>query len=176
MKVRYNLVDKIITKLSSKHPELQKAPVKLEKIVKRLGIDLVEKDFDHTMSGAAIIGAAKKIISINKNESPVRKRFTTAHELGHILLHYDQELTVDLKPIRLNRDSNSATGESWREVEANYFAASILMPSDLVEKYYTVFTAQYDDDDEVLSRLAKKFAVSVQAMSIRLAKLELFKF
>ncbi len=175
MKIRYNLIDRKIEKLILKHPELQKAPVRLEKLLKRLKIDLVEKHLS-SMSGAAIIKDSKKIISINKSESDVRKRFTMAHELGHILLHYDQELNIDLKPIRLNRDSNSTTGESWREVEANYFAASILMPANLVEQYYGVFVKKYEDDDELLTAMAKKFDVSVQAMGIRLAKLEFFSF
>lgn len=176
MKVRYSLVDKLIKSLSSKHPELTKPPVKIEKLVKRLSIELIEKDFDYAMSGAAIIDGDNRIISINKAESPVRKRFTVAHELGHILLHYDQELNVDLKPIRLNRDSSSSMGESWREVEANYFAASILMPTEQIERYYYSFIVQYEDDDLILEKLAKKFKVSIQAMSIRLAKLELIKF
>lgn len=176
MKARYNLIDKLTAKLLDKYPDCFKAPVKIERIIKRLGISLIEQDFDLTMSGAAIIDGNKKIISVNKNESASRKRFTIAHELGHILLHYDQELNVDLKPIRLNRDFNSGTGESWREIEANYFAATILMPSALVEEHYDRLTARLDDDDVLLGEIASKFGVSVQAMSIRLAKLELFKF
>src|SRR5690606_5579232 len=135
MKVRYSLIDRVVANLYSAHSELRKAPVRIEKILEKLDIDLVEKDFDHSMSGAAIIDGDKRIISINKSEASPRKRFTIAHEFGHIMLHYDQELNVDLKPIRLNRDSTSTTGESWREVEANYFAASILMPSTLVEEH-----------------------------------------
>lgn len=173
MRVRYGLIDKLISKLTSENPELHRAPVRIEKIIRKLGIELDERDFEYAMSGAAIIDAGRKIISINKKESDVRKRFTAAHELGHILLHYDQELNVDLKPIRLNRDLNSATGESWREIEANYFAASLLMPTDLLAKHHEKLVNAHEDDDEVLTALARKFEVSIQAMSIRLAKLEL---
>lgn len=176
MKVRYGLVDRLVEKLSKDYPLLNKAPVDIEKIVKRLGIDLIQKDFKKAMSGAAIVDADERIISINRKEPLNRKRFTIAHELGHILLHYDQELNVDLEPIRLNRDEKSTTGESWREIEANYFAACLLMPTELVRRYYSIFLKQCDDEDVVLESMSQKFQVSIQAMSIRLSKLGIISF
>lgn len=61
-------------------------------------------------------------IILNKNFSNDRKRFTIAHELGHILLH-------NHFPISSYRD---------KEAEANEFASEFLMPEDEIKNslYY----------------------------------------
>lgn len=63
------------------------------------------------------------IIIINKNFSNDRKRFTIAHELGHILMH----ITGDF-PIPKHRD------EKRKEIEANRFASEFLMPEEEIKK------------------------------------------
>ena len=59
------------------------------------------------------------VIIVNKNFSNDRKRFTIAHELGHILLHNE-----NLYPISSYRD---------KEKEANIFASEFLMPEDEIK-------------------------------------------
>ncbi|PHQ30184.1 helix-turn-helix domain-containing protein [Leeuwenhoekiella nanhaiensis] len=59
------------------------------------------------------------IIIINKNFPNDRKRFTLAHELGHILMHIWGDF-----PIPKHRD------EKTKEIEANRFAAEFLMPEE----------------------------------------------
>lgn len=49
------------------------------------------------------------------------------------------------------------------------------MPKALVEKYYEELFWKFDDEDVILEKLAKKFKVSMQAMSIRLSKLNLLR-
>ncbi|MBE7633322.1 XRE family transcriptional regulator [Tenacibaculum finnmarkense] len=58
------------------------------------------------------------VIVINRNFSNDRKRFTLAHELGHILMH----CTGDF-PNPMHRD------EKQKENEANRFASEFLMPA-----------------------------------------------
>lgn len=53
--------------------------------------------------------------------SPLRDRFTIAHELGHYFLHSRQGEI----PIRANRRGSEPT-----EWEANWFAAALLMPAE----------------------------------------------
>ncbi|MCU7492871.1 MAG: ImmA/IrrE family metallo-endopeptidase [Ignavibacteria bacterium] len=110
-------------------------------------------------------------ILVKNNDSPYRKRFTIAHELGHVFLHLAKDgdfvdnnldLFRDIEESDLN--SNDA---SFREVESNYFAACLLMPPDLVIQAYR--------DDKNLNSLANKFKVSESAMGIRLNKLGLLK-
>lgn len=67
------------------------------------------------------------------------------------------------------RNNNSSTGESYREIEANSFAAALLMPKKLLQKELINNTQKISDIK--IKSLAKKFEVSTQAMSIRLINL-----
>lgn len=62
------------------------------------------------------------VIVINKSFSNDRKRFTIAHELGHILLHNESNF-----PISQYRD------EKVKEKEANEFASEFLLPENDVK-------------------------------------------
>lgn len=62
------------------------------------------------------------VIIINKNFSNDRKRFTLAHELGHILMH----ITGDF-PTPTHRN------EKQKEIEANVFASEFLMPEEAIK-------------------------------------------
>jgi Zn-dependent peptidase ImmA (M78 family) len=172
--VRYSLVDKKIKELWELFPKLVKPPVNLKNLMSALDIKFEEKDFEGQLSGAAIFNGNEMIVTVNSNEPESRKRFTVAHEIGHLLLHADQALNIDIKPVNLNRDQNSTTGESWREVEANYFAASLLMPKDDVRNQF--FKWSELDEDLRLKKLAQRYEVSMQAMSVRLNTLGLISF
>lgn len=112
------------------------------------------------------------IIGVNSTHPVVRRRFTIAHELGHYLLHNDDihfDERIPLNPIGLRYGSTSTSADP-KEIEANAFAADLLMPLDLLknESIPSDFGA-----DEELARLAARFDVSVQAMTIRLTTLRL---
>ncbi|HSX43269.1 MAG TPA: ImmA/IrrE family metallo-endopeptidase [Candidatus Saccharimonadales bacterium] len=64
-------------------------------------------------------------IFLNKNISAKRKVFTLAHELGHHFLHEGRKLRVD------NLDYSKDDKDTQDETEANYFAASILVPQEI---------------------------------------------
>jgi Zn-dependent peptidase ImmA (M78 family) len=107
---------------------------------------------------------------VNQSDPPYRKRFTIAHELGHHFLHLlsDGEF-VDSK-VDLFRDSETDVSpesiEQRRpEIQANQFAAALLMPADLVKREYS--------PTPNLEELARKFNVSEAAMGFRLTKLGL---
>ena len=70
----------------------------------------------------------------------------------------------------LFRNSRSAKGEDPKEIEANNFAAELLMPQELLEKELSKGRIDLDDG-ESLEKLAKRFGVSVQALMIRLTAL-----
>lgn len=82
--------------------------------------------------------------------SPLRDRFTVAHELGHYFLHSDQ----GDQPIVAFRK-----GSTRIEWEANWFAAALLMPR--VE-----FKTVYDKTGD-LAVVAMKFGVSTDAARVR---------
>jgi Zn-dependent peptidase ImmA (M78 family) len=114
------------------------------------------------------------VIGVNESQADVRQRFTIAHEIGHMLLHADQPLIVDhgFALIGLRRD-DGAPGDQ-REIEANAFAAALLMPEKWVTAALRGRDVDLSDDAEIQS-LAKRFGVSQQAMMYRLMNLGLLK-
>lgn len=137
---------------------------KLKVIVEKLILDDNVSGFFALENGVAHIG-------YNDSHGKERKRFTIAHELAHFILHSkDRPLFID----KMYRNSNSSTGEDYREVEANAFAAALLMPKKLIEK-------ELGNNIQNITRakqksLASKFQVSEQAMNIRLINLDIINY
>ncbi len=155
--------------------KIKSIPIQVEKIARKLGLDVVSRDLGSNVSGVLYIQNGKGTIGFNPNESPVRRRFTIAHELGHFILHkINNDMFIDKKEFKLFRNEQSSTGEHRIEQEANAFAAALLMPKDLligeIKKYKMDLT---DDEDDSISKLAKKFEVSVLAMTYRIDNLNL---
>ena len=108
------------------------------------------------------------MIGINPHHAPVRQNFTTAHELGHLLLHDQEQLHIDHSfRVRL-RSGVSSEGTDEAEREANLFAASLLMPKEFLEA--DLHDEEYVDlfDDDFLHGLARRYGVSAQALVNRL--------
>lgn len=99
------------------------------------------------------------ICAYNKDEAQVRQRFTQAHELGHVLLKHVNESN------RKMRDHNFRPGTDKLEMEANAFAAELLMP----EQYMEAMTRKTPD----ISQLADQLGVSMTALRYRLRNLGL---
>ena len=113
------------------------------------------------------MGSNQAIIGVNKDHAPVRQRFTIGHEIGHLLLHDHDEVHVD-RDFRVRmRSGASSQGTDRDEMEANRFAAELLMPLRLLRD--DVESCEFDltDDDELRS-LARRYGVSSQALAIRL--------
>lgn len=128
------------------------------------------------ISGATLYNKETKLftISINKTKAETRQHFTLAHELGHYFLHeeilkedeiiVDEDRNLDGNRMLLRRDN----AEYDRiEAEANNFAASLIMPEELVKGAWGKLKS--------VEECAKVFNVSVSAMSIRLEKLKLLQ-
>jgi Zn-dependent peptidase ImmA (M78 family) len=157
--------------------KVQAPPVPVDKIAKGLSAQLRFSPLDQELAGMIYISDNTPIIGINSLQHPNRQRFTIAHEIAHLELHRDLisgKVHVDKGfPVQftgLNRDATSALGTEKIEIEANAFAAELLMP--------TVFLRQalqgkpFDiDDTGPLEELAHKFRVSRQALEYRLSNL-----
>jgi len=151
------------------------APIPVEKIALQLGLVVERAVLGDDVSGLLVVQDGRGVIGVNTTQSPTRQRFTIAHELGHFVLHPKaMPVFIDksfLKPyFSAFRNSASSTGEDRLEREANSFAASLLMPAKLVHEAIRELQVDLADDDEV-EILAKRFQVSRQAMSFRLANL-----
>jgi len=147
-------------------------PVDVEKIAKAKGVVVVKQELEDSVSGVLMIKDGRGIIVVNEGHHPNRQRFSLAHELGHYLLHPDAgSVFVDRSPVFF-RDRRSSEGVRQHEIDANAFAAELLLPEKDLK-------AQLNDrpvdafDDVSVRRLAARFGVSAQALTIRLTSLDL---
>lgn len=107
---------------------------RLHQIAATIGLRIAEVDAER-FEGALIriIGAPLGRIAINKNiREPGRKRFTLAHEIGHYILPTHSQQSVACRPASIERWSPSMPPA---ELEANRFAAAILMPKPMIIAY-----------------------------------------
>ena len=123
--------------------------------------------------GAIMRKGGDVIIAVNPNQHLHRQRFTLGHELGHYFCHFrDQdELEHVDGDFRVHwRNSASSEGVNWIEIEANRFAASLLMPEMLLRSDVESCSALNRD---VIQHLALLYKVSRLAMHYRLIHLGL---
>lgn len=150
---------------------ITEAPVPVSRIAKakgaRISVDFLQGD----LSGFLYRDKQQAVIGVNTSHSRARQNFTVAHELGHLLLHDQEQLHVDHEFRFRLRNDVSSQGISEYEQEANFFAASLLMPREFIERDLEdqIFVDLLDDD--FLRDLARKYGVSAQALAIRLKTL-----
>lgn len=156
-------------------------PIPVEKIAQKYS-RVVREPLPADVSGMLVPlpasgGKSRWVIVVNANDPPVRQRFTIAHELGHLLIHKYATPHADGRYQVRFRNEESATGGIREEIEANQFAAELLMPEREVRRLATKLRLDVVDssaDKEAvrkLSGVAKRFQVSVQALSFRIANL-----
>jgi Zn-dependent peptidase ImmA (M78 family) len=145
-----------------------RAPVDVIAVTRSQGVDVLEGTFDDDISGMVTKDGSRVTIYVNRLHPPVRKRFTVAHELGHHVLghlHGDKAVHEDDNGRLFLFRSSDAAG--WpEEVEANQFAAALLMPRPLLMAAVEETPKPVDP-----SALATRFWVSEAAMTIRLQTL-----
>jgi Zn-dependent peptidase ImmA (M78 family) len=148
------------------------APIDVEVIAQGEGARLLREPLDADVSGVLLRRDSQTLIAVNNAHHPRRQRFTIAHELGHLLLHPGRPYTVD-STIRLNwRDDLSSLASDKEEIEANAFAAALLMPQALVRHALDDLRAtRSTNESHLIETLAQRFNVSSEAMSIRLVNL-----
>lgn len=154
----------------------QRLPIKVDVIAKDLGATITAENFEDDTSVSAMLyrEGKKKIIGINTTQSIVRQRFSIAHEIGHLVLH-EGNLYVD-RSVKVNfRDSRSSMAVDPEEIEANAFAAELLMPEEIVnaETKRHMRSNPKSSAEELISNLATKFKVSEKAMDFRLQNLHI---
>jgi Zn-dependent peptidase ImmA (M78 family) len=170
MAIRRRKIEALVQQLLANH-QIIEAPVPVEQLAKAHGARIFYQALEDDMSGFLYRDKEQVVIGVNTHHAPVRQNFTTAHEFGHLLLHEQEQLHVDRAfRVRL-RDDVSSQGIDDAEREANFFAASLLMPRDFIKNDL----ASEDDvdllDDEFLRNLARKYGVSTQALVNRLKNL-----
>lgn len=150
-------------------------PVPVEKIALSLGVDVMPYNLGDEVSGILAINDGKGTIGYNLQHSKGRQRFTVAHELGHYIMHRNskKELFVDKDYIvKFRSNKKYSSTELKQEKEANAFAAALLMPKNFVLNELS--KEQTITENDLIEVLAKRFEVSVPAMTYRIADLNSF--
>ena len=142
-------------------------PVNVVQAVKDLKGELNPvSDFDDGVDGRIQKKGNSFVIHIPADQAETRKRFTIAHELGHLFLH----MGFIIEPEKWEQLGASGEyvdsiyyryGHSIEEYEANEFAAAFLMPAVIFDQIAEQHTR--DENGERLTHLpdvARYFGVS----------------
>lgn len=172
LRPRYSRVRREVSELLARF-SVSAPPVPVEDIARGLGAKVSYSNFDNEISGLLVRRAGSIVIGVASEQPENRQRFTIAHEIGHLLLHGEgvsDEVHVD-KHFRVHlRSSLSSTAEDVGEIEANAFAAELLMPEAFVRRDAKMLMLDFDDPGQV-QELAQAYRVSSQAMTYRLMNL-----
>jgi IrrE N-terminal-like domain len=115
---------------------------------------------DDTLSGLLL--PSRMEIWVNAEEAerwPTRRRFTIAHEIGHWVMHRGQQ-SLFCRGKGIQADDREVEGPDIEE-EASIFAASLLMPRELMRRYWERCDRRHD-------AMCKIFQASGAAMGRRL--------
>lgn len=152
-------------------------PIPVEALAKRAGAKVRYRSFDGDISGLLVRSDdGEKIVAVHSGQPKVRQRFTIAHELGHLTLHKGDTVIVEHLTRRAHvswRDGASSGATDLEEIEANQFAAALLMPAEMVESDYWAIARRNVSDDTLVALLSRRYHVSNQAMRFRLLNLAL---
>jgi Zn-dependent peptidase ImmA (M78 family) len=170
MKRHMREIDGQATDLLRKVGQLS-APVDVLAIAKSLGADVVFEELEGDVSGFLLKEKGASHIAINSRHHPNRQRFTLAHECGHLFLHAKDGDRLWIDKTLFFRDG-SKKGDQLAEIQANQFAAGLLMPQELIRACLGEDGPVSDFD---VVRLAVKFEVSERAMTVRLMSLGLLE-
>lgn len=120
-----------------------------------IGVHFVKFSGEHTQI-AGFYDFEDNAIYVNADEWPLRQTFTVAHELGHAILHREWARSGEYTVLLRN---GAYSGEDAHEKEANAFAAHLLVPRSMLNRYWTNLS---------IGELSRLFAVSVPMIENRL--------
>jgi predicted transcriptional regulator len=169
MRLRKKQVKAIVSRLL-KEGEITEPPIPVDRVARDLGLHVRHVPFEGEISGSLIRSGEDALVGVNSMHHENRQRFTLAHEIGHFLLHKGDRVILD-RSFRVNlRDTNGKSMEDPEEIEANFFAAELLMPEEFLVNSLRHKKIDIEEDD-IIETLANKYKVSPQAMAYRLVNL-----
>ena len=157
-------------------------PVDLRRILDALELELRISPMSEAYSG--FLAVDKRMIVVNERHPEVRRRFTVAHEIGHYDLHRGDRDPADMFVDRTDYFRDDSKQEVYfrrhrldpidyrMEVEANAYAAGLLMPKKLLGPYLEQNADKIDlTEARGVQTVADAFRVSRVAMGYRLRNL-----
>ncbi|WP_026789996.1 ImmA/IrrE family metallo-endopeptidase [Pleomorphomonas oryzae] len=155
----------LVTKILKAEPGLA-PPVPIEALAAALDIIEIRELEAEGFEGSLLMDAhrSRGVILVNKLARAGRRRFTIGHELGHFLIPMHRPVKNDA--FLCSRDDmrlwSAAEQNAYErmEVEANKFAALMLMPPPLLRPYLSRYG---DPNIATVLRIHKDFEVSKDA-------------
>jgi Zn-dependent peptidase ImmA (M78 family) len=147
-------------------------PIPVHAIAEKLGAKIQFEPMPDEISGLLYRDEDETpIVGVNSSHSNTRQRFTIAHEIGHLRLHASETFIDGI----IKRDQRSERAVDPKEIQANGFAAELLMPAHMVlaEVRRLIDEKGPQEARTLAPKLAARFDVSPSAMEFRLANLGL---
>lgn len=151
-----NAVDNYVTRLVG-----NESPVNIERVASGVGVAEIEPRRISTDGYLAVRPDGQYAIRYNEDADSNRRRFTIAHEIGHLIL-------ADICGFRVSEPvARGGERNDREEILVNRIAAKLLMPeSRLVSALSNSARGWWQ-----IAQLARRYEVSTQAMLIRLSEL-----
>ncbi|MGM0878882.1 MAG: ImmA/IrrE family metallo-endopeptidase [Bacillota bacterium] len=139
-------------------------PINIRELLERYA-KCVEDSLPNDADAICIMNIEEPLVILDRFKSETRKRFTLAHELGHLIIpwhsgmiscHTDKEDTIN------------ETAYQIMESEANSFAAEILMPSEWLKEL--VLQNEENGINDLIETLAHRAQVSRSAAFFSIIK------
>jgi len=152
-----NLAKKLI-----KDAKITEIPISLQKIIEylQLSYDLSVRRVDFGVEVSGLLVKSKSVdeeyyaIGFNQNHPWCRRRFTIAHEIGHLLFNH------------VCKSGSEADADNERECDI--FAGELLIPTAFIKKDFA--------KTPNVPELSKLYRVSAEALSIKLGDAHLLRF
>lgn len=135
--------------------------IDIENLISKMNIRLVTTELEEGILGASKVEGLKRLIVISSrvyNEE--QKRFTLAHELGHILIHRGTHYFS-------KEEFTTISTSKQKEDEADRFAVELLLPSKIIRN----IIRKDDINFELIKQIAQKYKTSLTCTAIRVAEL-----
>lgn len=135
--------------------------IRIRDIAYSLGAMVVEQHLEHAAASIVKVGNYSTI-RIPPTDTRERKRFSIAHELGHLLMNHVESI----QRVCSNNDMINWY-QNNQETQANFFASELLLPSKLVKRRCDVKNI----DLRPVREIAKDFRASLTATAIKFVRL-----
>lgn len=146
-------------------------PVDIIRLANINGIKVFEQTMPPNISGMIMCDSTKDIkgfgcknvIVVNPCDTPLRRRFTIAHELAHFFIHKKNN-----DNLFAHRDGSI---DNEAEKEADYFAGNLIMPANMLRyavKQIKPFSSGKIPESVLVNYISDRFQVSTPAARIRL--------
>ena len=153
-------------------------PINAKKLAKSLGFSFgtIKGSYSNDYKGVLLLNPyenipgfnTKKVIGYSDSLTYEENQKIIAHELGHYFLHFKQgKIQCDYK----YRD-NENEKKSPRELEANYFAAALLLPKTEFIRLYNLYKNN-DNIQNFIGDISQLYGVETRCVSKRIVELGL---